>query len=84
MSKKQKYNCEKCKDEGYWSNPFDQEFKCDCKKKKYKRPDYRGLVLHIKKLTEIHDNIAISMNDLYRWAKAFNCPIPKEYKDRFK
>lgn len=80
MSKRKKYNCDRCEDTGYWSNPFDEQFRCDCKKKKYKRANYRGFVLHIMRAKDKYPEISYSISDLKELAKMYNCPIPKEYR----
>ena len=77
--KKKKIKCKNCDDVGYFMNPFDQAIQCDCKKKKYKKADYRGFVLHIYELTEKYSQATISMSDLKELAKKYNTPIPKQY-----
>ena len=76
--KKKKYKCDICQDTGKWSNPFDQEFKCDCQIKKRKRADYRGFVQHVWEWNA--DGLPFGLSDLRTLSKKYNCPIPKEYR----
>jgi len=78
--KKKKFDCSICEDEGYYMNPFDQTIKCDCKKKKYKKADYRGFVLYIYEMADRYPHATFSMSDLREMAEKYNCPIPKEYR----
>ena len=75
---KNKYKCSICKDTGYFINPFDQKFKCDCKKKKYPKADYRGFILHIWEWNKI--GIPVGISDMKELAKKYNCPIPKDIR----
>jgi len=80
MKNKKKTKCTICDDLGYYMNPFDQPIQCDCKKKKYKRADYRGFVLYIYEMSSKYPQATFSMSDLRRMAEKYNCPIPKEYQ----
>lgn len=40
-----------------------------------KKPDYKGFVLHYDDI--INAGFPVSISDMIKWAKMFNCPIPK-------
>jgi len=78
--KQKKIKCMRCDDLGYFMNPFDQAIPCDCKKKKYKKPDYRGFTLHIWEWNE--SGIPWGTSDLIQLAKKYHTPIPKKYESQ--
>lgn len=75
-----KVKCRKCDDTGEFTNPFDQTFKCDCRKKKQKSINYRAFVLHIWEWEE--KGISFGMSDLRELSKKYNIPIPLKYRDK--
>jgi len=68
MKKSKNPNCH-CDGSGYWKNPFDQEFKCACNKKKKSKA--KGLTAREKRIAYMAYSLGRNKYDIAEWDLEF-------------